>query len=97
MDYIHQQGIKPELDPNGKTIMSMQACRMKFIHSLNFSLQSYNTLKMFGPEGLAKGYFPQLFPVNENQNYIAPKPDRKYYNPDDMCSIKSFKHDTMLN
>jgi hypothetical protein len=85
MDYIHQQGIKPELVPNGQKIMSMQACGMKFIDSLNFFPTSLSKLpKMFGLDELAKGYFPHLFSVEENQNYIGPKPDMKYYNPDGM-------------
>jgi hypothetical protein len=85
MDYIHQQGIKPELVPNGRKIMCMKACGLKFIDSLNFFPTSLSKLpKMFGIDELAKGYFPHLFSVKENQQYIGPKPDMKYYNPEGM-------------
>ena len=40
--------------------------------------------KTFDLTELAKGYFPHKFNTDENQNYVGPYPDEKYYGYDDM-------------
>jgi hypothetical protein len=36
--------------------------------------------KTFNLKELKKGFFPHLFNIPENQNYIGPMPDKKFYN-----------------
>ena len=39
--------------------------------------------KIFGlAEQLKKGYFPHIFNTPENENYIGPYPDRRYFTPE---------------
>ena len=33
---------------------------------------------------MKKGYFPHLFNIKENENYVGPIPDKKYYNYNQM-------------
>jgi hypothetical protein len=40
--------------------------------------------KTFGLNELKKGYFPNYFNTNENQNYVGPIPDTKYYGTNTM-------------
>ena len=40
--------------------------------------------KTFGLTELQKGYFPYFFNHAENQEYVGPLPDAKYYDPDGM-------------
>lgn len=89
MEYVHKNGIKPTLIQNGKKILSMEACDVKFIDSLNFFPMSLDKLpKAFGLTELAKGFFPHLFNTAENQNYKGPMPDMKFFDPDGMKSEK---------
>jgi hypothetical protein len=40
--------------------------------------------KTFGLTELEKGYFPHFFNRAENQDYVGPMPDFKYYDPNGM-------------
>jgi hypothetical protein len=40
--------------------------------------------KTFGLEELVKGYFPHEFNQDENQEYVGPYPDKRYYGYDSM-------------
>ena len=85
MEYVHDNGMKPEIIQNGKKILCMQTCAMKFIDSLNYFNTSLAKLpQIFGLNELHKGYFPHLFSTKENQGYKGPMPDVKFYDPDGM-------------
>lgn len=85
MEYVHKQGIKPDVILNGSKIMSLQACGVKCIDSLNFFATSLAKLPiLFGLNELAKGFFPHLFSTPDHQDYIGDMPDIKYYDPDGM-------------
>ena len=85
MEYVHKNGIKPNLIQNGKKILSMEAYGLKFIDSLNFFPMSLEKLpQAFGLTELAKGYFPHLFNIPANQNYVGPMPNIEFYDPDGM-------------
>ncbi len=58
---------------------------IKFIDSLCFiPMKLANFPKTFGIAELAKGYFPHLFNITENQTYIGPIPPNPYYLPNGM-------------
>ena len=85
MEYIHKLGIKPEVIQNGSKIMSLQACGLRFIDSLNFFNTSLANLPaLFGLNELHKGFFPHLFSTRDHQGYKGDIPDVKFYNPDGM-------------
>ena len=58
-------------------------------------IDSFNHLPMalsklsggFSLTEIKKGYFPHLFNTVENQTYVGPYPDKKYYSPEFMTSI----------
>ena len=61
LEYVHENGIKPDIIQNGKTILCLDSCGMKFIDSLNYFNTSLAKLpQMFGFNELHKGYFPPL-------------------------------------
>jgi hypothetical protein len=89
MPYIHNLGIKPTIIQNGKKILCLEACGLKFIDSLNFFNTSLAKLPaIFGIQELQKGFFPHLFSSKENQNYQGPMPDISFFDPDGMKSEK---------
>ena len=59
LEYVHENGIKPDIIQNGRKILCLDACDMKFIDSLNY----FNT-------GLAK--LPQIFGLNESEQRLFP-------------------------
>jgi hypothetical protein len=53
---------------------------MKFIGSYNFMSQPLSTFpETFGLTELKKGYFPHWLNTTENETYVGPIPDIKYY------------------
>ena len=58
---------------------------MKVIDSLNFLPMKLSKLpEVFGLKELKKGWFPHFFNTRENQRYVGPYPDPKYYGCDVM-------------
>ena len=58
---------------------------IKFIDSLSFIPMKLAAFpKTFGLTELQKGYFLHFFNRAENQEYVGPLPDAKYYDPDGM-------------
>jgi len=54
--------------------------RTTFLDGLNYLHMPLSALpKAFVLNGSTKGTFPHLFNTPENQNYIGPLPDLKYY------------------
>ena len=85
MEYVHKLGIKPEMIQNGSKIMSLKACGLSFIDSLNFfNTGLANLPALFGLNELVKGFFPHLFSTREHQDYKGEMPDEQYYDPDGM-------------
>ena len=65
--------------------MLLNVARIKIIDSHNFVASPLSAFpKTFGFDELKKGYFPHFFNTNENQNYVGPMPDTKYYGVDTM-------------
>jgi len=75
--------------------MLLTVCKIRIIDSHNFVASPLSAFpKTFGLNELKKGYFPHYFNTNENQNYIGPIPDVKYYGADTMeknCTRKISK------
>ena len=81
--------------------MEIEHFDIHFIDSLNFfAMPLKNFPSTFGlsyqdEQGqlYAKGYFPHLFNTKENQNYVGPLPDKKYYMPQTMGidDLKAFE------
>ena len=89
LKYCVENVIKPFCIYNGTKIMYMQIEKFKirFIDSINF-IQSRlaDFPKTFGLTEMKKGYFPHFFNTPENQNYVGPIPDIKYYGADQMMA-----------
>jgi hypothetical protein len=80
--FIH--GVKPErFVASGTKIMSMTVYGVKFVDSFKFMPMALSKLPdAFGLAQLKKGDFPHLFNKSENQDYVGPIPEFKYYGPD---------------
>ena len=80
-------GLKPYVIHNGSKIMYMSVQKRIFIDSMNHvSGRLADFPKTFRLTELKKGYFPHYFNTPENQSYVGPIPDTKYYGPDYMSS-----------
>ena len=65
--------------------MLLSVCQIKIIDSHNFVASPLSAFPYtFGLNELKEGYFPHYFNTNENQNYVGPIPDAKYYGSDTM-------------
>ena len=72
--------------------MHVKKYNIRFVDSLNFVPNRLeNFPKTVGLTELKKGYFPHFFNVPENQDYVGPIPDIKYYGPDQMMADKRKK------
>ncbi|KAG5871044.1 hypothetical protein JTB14_021191 [Gonioctena quinquepunctata] len=83
---LEKTDLKPEVIMRGTKIFLLTYQYPKFNDSLNyFPMALAKFPKSFGlAEGLKKGMFPHLFNTQENQFYVGPIPDQKYYDPDSM-------------
>ncbi|XP_035234161.1 uncharacterized protein LOC118205994 [Stegodyphus dumicola] len=89
MAWLLEQGTAPEVIPNGSMIMSVRhpSLNIRFIDLLNFLPMALAKLPgCFSLTELKKGYFPHLFNSRENQNYVGPLPEPRYYSPDNMST-----------
>ncbi|XP_070564122.1 uncharacterized protein [Ptychodera flava] len=87
LQYCHENNVQPEVIINGTKIMRIYIphLNIKFIDSYNFLPVALAQLPdMFELNELHKGYFPHFFNTAENQDYICPLPDSRYYGPDGM-------------
>ncbi|XP_070546210.1 uncharacterized protein [Ptychodera flava] len=87
LQYCHENNVQPEVIINGTKIMRIfiPDLNIKFIDSYNFLPVALAQLPdMFELNELHKGYFPHFFNTAENQDYIGPLPDSRYYGPDGM-------------
>lgn len=84
-----ERGIIPYVIECGTKIMYMafKKFKIRFVDSINhISGRLADFPKTFGLEELKKGYFPHLFNIPENQDYVGKIPDISFYNPDQMFS-----------
>ena len=84
LEYLIDQSMRPDkIIYNGSKIMYMTVekdLHIKVIDSLNFLPMKLSKLpKAFGLKELKKGWFPHFFNTRENQEYLGPYPDPKYY------------------
>ena len=89
LEYLIDQSMHPDkIIYNGSKIMYMTVeigLHIRVIDSLNFLPMKLSALpKAFGINELKKGWFPRHFNTRENQNYLGPYPDPKYYGHDSM-------------
>ena len=82
LEYLIDQSMRP------MKIMYMTVekdLHIKVIDSLNFLPMKLSKLQeVFGLKELKKGWFPHFFNIRENQRYVGPYPDPKYYGCDVM-------------
>ncbi|XP_050512049.1 uncharacterized protein LOC126888071 [Diabrotica virgifera virgifera] len=77
--------LTPDLIMRGTKLVSMAVGNARFLDSLNYFPMALSALpKAFGLTELKKGYFPHLFNREENQSYVGPMPDLKFYDPDNL-------------
>jgi hypothetical protein len=75
--------LKPYAIYNGTKLMLLAVCQIKILDSHNFVASPVSAFtKTFGLNELKKGYFPHYLNTNENQNYVGPFPNVKYYGVD---------------
>ena len=84
LEYLIDQSMRPDkIIYNVSKIMYMTVekdLHIKVIDSLNFLPMKLSKLpKAFGLKELKKGWFPHFFNTRENQEYLGPYPDPKYY------------------
>lgn len=85
----HTQHRPNKLILAGNKIMYMKVKSVRFIDSLNHIAQGLATFpKTFGLSEMKKGFFPYLFNIKENQNYIGDIPDKHYFNTFNMSCDK---------
>ena len=71
--------------------MKLKKANIRFIDSINFTLQPLSSFPTtFGFEG-CKGYFPHLFNTNANQRYKGKFPELYYYGYNEMTKDKKEK------
>ena len=90
LDYAHESGIKPTLIENGRKIMSMELCGLRFIDSINYFNTALAKLpKMFDLDELHKGFFPHIFSIPQNQDHKGNSlPDASFYDPEGMSASR---------
>ncbi|XP_070171144.1 uncharacterized protein, partial [Polyergus mexicanus] len=78
--------LEPKIILSGTKIVMLSAGNTKFIDSANYMPMRLSELpKAFGlGDSMDKGTFPHLFNTVENQTYVGPLPDAKYYSPENM-------------
>ena len=83
-EYHRQQRVIGQV-LNGGKLMQVTHYRIRFIDSLSFFQMPLSAFpKTFGITELKKGYFPHLFNTPDNQEYVGPISDMKYYMPETM-------------
>lgn len=100
-DYLFEKHTPPQsIIWNGSKIMTMTYGRVSFKDTLLHLPASLEQLpKMFGLDEreFKKGFFPYLFNVPANQNYIGAPPDRNYFDPDNMMAKKRGEFERWYN
>jgi G:T-mismatch repair DNA endonuclease (very short patch repair protein) len=83
------QGIIPDVIVKGQKILQIEVdfCKLRFIDSFNFLPMALAKLPgALGLECGPKGYFPHFSNTPENQAYVGPFPEPKFYGVQHMSS-----------
>ncbi|XP_039614013.1 uncharacterized protein LOC120532230 [Polypterus senegalus] len=88
MKYLVESGQTPFVTAQGCKLMCFieEDYDLRFIDSLNFLPMKLSSMPKAMGFQAQKGYFPHFFNTTENQNYIGPYPDPKYYGIQHMLS-----------
>jgi len=85
VDVYHKQNRIINQVRNGGKLMQVTFDGIRFIDSLSFFQMPLSAFpKTFGLTELKKGYFPHLFDMLQNQEYVGPIPNKQYYIPETM-------------
>ena len=84
LDYIHEQGLKPELMCRGLEIIELKCEGIRLIDSLNFLPMPLSAMSKAFELSECKGYFPHFFNRNENWEYEGDLPPIETYGPKHM-------------
>ena len=87
LQYLYKQGITPQMITRGAKVLSLTVSELniKFIDSLCFiPMKLADVPKTYGLTELQKGYFPHFFNRAENQDYVGPMPEIRFYDPNGM-------------
>ena len=85
LKYCVDNTLKPYTIYNGNKFMLLKVANIRIIDGHNFVASPLSAFpKTFGLDELKKGYFPHYFNTPENQNYVGPIPDTKFYGADTM-------------
>ena len=88
-EYHKQHRIVRQLR-NGAKLLSINVNRVCYTDSLSFfQMPLSNFTDTFGLTELKKGWFPHLFNTTDNENYVGPIPDKKYFVPESMSEKNS--------
>ncbi|CAH1106820.1 unnamed protein product [Psylliodes chrysocephalus] len=91
LKYCVENAIKPYTIYSGSKLMLLEvpSIKLKIIDSSNFVAGPISAFpKTFGLKEMRKGYFPHYFNTLENQDYVGPLHDVKYYGVDTMKDTK---------
>ena len=86
--FLTELGLAPKVIMKGSQIISMQVGNLKFIDSFSFiplPLSKFQETFNLPPQ-LKKGYFPHMFNVDENAQYVGDIPDVHFFMPEDMAT-----------
>jgi hypothetical protein len=85
--------LKPKIIMRGAQILCMDVNKIKFIDSINYFPMALKKLpSTFDmPRDVCKGYFPHFFNTSDNQRYVGPIPEAKFYGPEDMSQEENEK------
>ncbi|KAK0153088.1 putative DNA polymerase [Merluccius polli] len=87
LDYFTKQGIVPRLTMRGSKVLLMYDNQLKqrWLDSYSFiPMRLAKTPAALGFEDSKKGYFPHMFNITENADYVGPYPSPHYYGYDNM-------------
>ena len=85
MEYMVREVLEPKTISRGQELMMMEIGGIRIIDSMNFlPIALADVPGSFGLTELKKGFFPHYFNTWENQNYVGPWPDKRFYDPDHM-------------
>ena len=86
--YDQQRPVENQITVGAK-VLSFRSGPIKFIDSLCFLPMALSAFSAtFNLTQLKKGFFPHLFNMPENQNYVGRIPDLEFYDPDSMMPSK---------
>ncbi|KAK2834690.1 hypothetical protein Q7C36_015391 [Tachysurus vachellii] len=89
LNHLVKEGINPKIIAQGGKILCFTDTdfNQKYIDSLSFlPMKLSNLPKAMGFSEKKKGYFPHFWNTDENQNYVGPYPDPRFYGVDNMMS-----------